>query len=88
MGRLLLERASMRASIFCVPIASLKPLKLESRNFIYGFLIKQCTLIFSSPEPKAHKVSLWYTGRSGVRASVNIFKLEYLRNQWANRNEI
>ena len=26
--------------------------------------------IFSSPEPKAHKVSLWYTIRAGVRASV------------------
>ena len=23
-----------------------------------------------------------------IRASVNIFKLEYLHNQWANRNEI
>ena len=31
---------------FCVPIATLKPLKLESRNFIYIFLIKQCNLIF------------------------------------------
>ena len=26
--------------------------------------------------------------RPSVRASVNIFKLEYLRNQWANRNQI
>ena len=26
--------------------------------------------------------------RPWVRASVNIFKLEYLRNQWANRNQI
>ena len=26
--------------------------------------------------------------RACVRASVNIFKLEYLRNQWANRNQI
>ena len=26
--------------------------------------------------------------RASVRASVNIFKLEYLRNQWANRNQI
>ena len=34
---------------FCVRIATLKPLKLESRNFIYGFLIKKCTLIFSFP---------------------------------------
>ena len=32
---------------FCVPIATLKLLKLESRNFIYRFLIKQCTLFFS-----------------------------------------
>ena len=38
------------------------------------------------------KGELKYTGRSGVRAlvrpCVNIFKLEYLRNQWANRNQI
>ena len=26
--------------------------------------------------------------RASVRASVNIFKLEYLRNQWANPNNI
>ena len=26
--------------------------------------------------------------RPSVRPSVNIFKLEYLRNQWANRNQI
>ena len=26
--------------------------------------------------------------RPSVCASINIFKLEYLRNQWANRNEI
>ena len=32
---------------FCVAIETLKQLKLESRNFIYGFLIKQCTLFFS-----------------------------------------
>ena len=25
---------------------------------------------------------------ASVSASVNIFKLEYLRNQWANRNQI
>ena len=33
--------------------------------------------VFSSPEPKAHKVSLEYSSRAGVRASsvvVNIFK--------------
>ena len=38
--------------------------------------------IFSSPEPKAHKVSLWYRSRAGVRpcvrASVHVFKLKYL----------
>ena len=41
-------------------------------------------------------VSLKYTSRSGVRASVsasvrpcvNIFKLQYLRNQWSNCNQI
>ena len=39
----------MRACVnFCVPIPTLKPLKPESRNFLYGFLIKKCTLIFFS----------------------------------------
>ena len=28
------------------------------------------------------------SGRPSVCASVNIFKLDYLRNQWSNRNEI
>ena len=31
---------------FCVPIATLKPLKLESRNFLYGFLIKKSVPLF------------------------------------------
>ena len=31
----------------------------------------------------------WESSRHlSVCASINIFKLEYLRNQWANRNEI
>ena len=51
-------------------------------------------IIFSSPEPKAQR---WLKGelivyqsshRLSVCVSVDIFKLEYLRNQWANRNEI
>ena len=29
----------------------------------------------------------WSRRLSVCRVSVNIFKLEYLRNQWANRNE-
>ena len=41
-------------------------------------------------------MSLWYTSRAVVSVSgcvsvflcVNVFKLEYLRNQWANHNEI
>ena len=41
-------------------------------------------IVISSPD----KVSLWYTGQAVVCLSVDIFKLEYLRNQWANRNEI
>ena len=50
--------------------------------------------LFSSPEPKAHgelivyqsirRLSVWLC----VCLSVNIFKLEYLRNQWANHNQI
>ena len=42
--------------------------------------------IFSSPEPKAQGELIVY--RSSRCVSVDIFKLEYLRNQWANRNEI
>ena len=51
-------------------------------------------LIFSSPEPKAHKMSLLYTnGPSSVcrrRPSVVIhtFKLEYLWSELANLNQI
>ena len=43
---------------------------------------------------KAHKVSLWLTSRAGVCpcvcpcVSVNTLKLEYLRSQWADRNQI
>ena len=43
----------------------------------------------------AHKVSLQYTSRAGVRPSVcssvcvlTIFKHEYLHNQWADNNQI
>ena len=45
---------------------------------------------FSSPEPKAHGELIVYQSirRPSVCPSVNIFKLEYLRNQWANRNQI
>ena len=50
--------------------------------------------IFSSPEPKAQGELIVY--RSSRRlsvclcvcVSVNIFKLEYLRNQWVNRKDI
>ena len=47
-------------------------------------------MIFSSPEPKAHGELIVYRSirRPSVRRSVNIFKLQYLLNQWANRNEI
>ena len=47
-------------------------------------------LDFSSPEPKAHGELIVYQSsrRLSVWLCVNIFKLEYLRNQWANRNEI
>ena len=44
----------------------------------------------SSPEPKAYGELIVYRSirRPSVRASVNIFKLQYLRNQWTNRNQI
>ena len=43
-----------------------------------------------SPEPKAQGELIVYRSsrRLCVRPSVNIFKHEYLHNQWANRNEI
>ena len=54
--------------------------------------------IFSSPEPKAHgelivyqssrRLSVCLSGCVSVCLSVNICKLEYLHNQWANRNQI
>ena len=43
-------------------------------------------ILFSSPEPKAHGELIVY--QSIRRASVNIFKLQYLPNQWSNRNQI
>ena len=58
------------------------------------FSYKTLVPIFSSPEPKAHGELIVYRSirrpsvRPLVRASVNIFQLEYLRNQWANCNEI
>ena len=51
-------------------------------------------LFFSSPEPKAQGELIVYrlirrpSVCASVRPSVNIFKLESLRNQWANRNKI
>ena len=42
--------------------------------------------LFSSPEPKAHGELIVY--QSIRRPCVNIFKLQYLRNQWSNRNDI
>ena len=53
-----------------------------------------CMICFSSPEPKAHGELIVYRSirrpsvRPLVRPCVNIFKLKYLRNQWANRNQI
>ena len=50
--------------------------------------------MFSSPEPKANGELIVYQSSRRlcvwlcVCVSVDIFKLEYLRNQWANHNEI
>ena len=48
------------------------------------------TKLVSSPEPKAHGELIVYRSirRPSVSPSVNIFKLKYLRNRWANRNQI
>ena len=50
------------------------------------FLIR----FFSSPEPKTQGELIVYQSsrRLSVCLSVDIFKLKYLCNQWANRNEI
>ena len=49
-------------------------------------------VIFSSPEPKAQGELIVYRSSRrlsvSVCVSVDIFKLEYLSNQWANRNDI
>ena len=46
-------------------------------------------IIFSSPEPKAHKVSLKYTNSQSSSSSVvHTFKLEYLWSQMANLDQI
>ena len=39
-------------------------------------------------EPASVRASVRPCVRACVRASVNTFKHEYLRNQWANRNQI
>ena len=46
--------------------------------------------LFSSPEPKAQGELIVYQSsrRLSVCLSVDIFKLEYLSNQWANLNDI
>ena len=60
-----------------------------------GVSNKHCFLsLFSSPEPKAHGELIVYQSSRrlslcvSVCLSVNIFKLEYLHNQWANCNQI
>ena len=62
---------------------------LEPRFCVQNWDLQGHTL-FSSPEPKAHGELIVYRSIRcpSVRASVNIFKLEYLRNQWANCNQI
>ena len=46
--------------------------------------------LVSSPEPKAQGELIVYQSSRGLSVclSVDIFKLEYLCNQWANRNKI
>ena len=51
----------------------------------FGYFGRRMVL-FSSPEPKAHGELIVY--QLICRPSVNIFKLQYLRNQWSNRNQI
>ena len=44
--------------------------KNKGSDQLHGSVQLICAFVFSSPEPKAHKVSLKSTGRSGVRPSV------------------
>ena len=55
---------------------------------IYFGIVNPCFLAHLSRRLKGELIvyrSIW---RPSVRPSVNIFKLKYLRNQWANRNQI
>ena len=78
---------------FCLNL----PLLLNKRTLCLVKLQENIlSVIFSSPEPKAQGELVVYQSSCRlcvclsvcVCVSVNIFKLEYLRNQWANRNEI
>ena len=59
---------------------------LAASHLAHSFVEKiSCYSLFSSPEGKAYSIPVEL---SSVCVSVNIFKLEYLRKQWANHNEI
>ena len=54
----------------------------------YHMKITTCFLAHLSRRLKGELIVYRSIRRPCVRPSVNIFKLEYLRNQWANRNQI
>ena len=51
-------------------IHQLPPAMLKGHLVYLSLNIILTAVVFSSPEPKAHKVSLWYSSRAGVRPSV------------------
>ena len=60
---------------------------LSSFNFV---ATTKETVIFSSPEPKAHKVSLYYTKAPSSSSSIvfHTFEQTYLQDQLANFSQI
>ena len=56
------------------------------RTISFQYILRNDCLVFSSPEPKAHGELIVY--QSIRRLCFNIFKHEYLHNQWADCNQI
>ena len=62
----------------------------ELIGYPWSVVRRRPSTIFSSPEPKALGELIVYRSSRcvSVCVSVDIFKLEYLSNQWANLNDI
>ena len=62
----------------------------KTRGIEYSnlFLCPPSPSVFSSPKPKAHKVSLYYTNGPSLSSVFHTFILEYLWSQLANLDQI